>query len=188
MNYRHLKALGISGSLRTDSLNRKALQVSKRFAAELGAQVDEIDLKELALPIYDEDVQTAGFPEPVRKLKQAVESTDLLLIATPEYNYSISAALKNAIEWLSRGKNSLDNKVAAIFGASGGPFGTLRGQFQLRHILTSVNVYTVPQPQVFIRSARDAFRPDGTLADKELENQLKSLVTRSLSLAGALRD
>jgi NAD(P)H-dependent FMN reductase len=80
------------------TINRKALQAAKRFAAELGAQVDEIDLKEVALPIYDEDVQTAGFPEPVRKLKQAVESADLLLIATPEYNYSISAALKNAME------------------------------------------------------------------------------------------
>jgi chromate reductase len=188
MNYKHLKVLGISGSLRGESLNRKALQVAKRFAVELGAQVDEIDLKEIVLPIYDEDVQAAGFPEPVQKLKEAVENSDVILIASPEYNYSISAALKNAIEWLSRGKNSLDGKVAAIFGASGGPFGTLRGQFQLRHILTSVNVYTVPQPQVFIRSARDAFLPDGTLADKELENQLKSLVTKSLWLASALKD
>jgi len=188
MNCKHLKVLGISGSLRRDSFNRTALQVAKRFATELGAQVDEIDLKALALPIYDEDVQTAGFPEPVRKLKQAVESADLLLIASPEYNYSISAALKNAIEWLSRGKNSLDNKVAAIFGASSGPYGTLRGQFQLRHILTSVNVYTVPQPQVFIRSARDAFLADGSLADKEVENQLKVLVAKSLWLASALKD
>jgi chromate reductase len=188
MTYQHLRVLGISGSLRTESLNRKALQVAKRIASELGAQVDEIDLKQLALPIYDEDVQTAGFPEPVQKLKRAVEDSDVILIASPEYNYSISSALKNAIEWLSRGKNSLDGKVAAIFGASSGPFGTLRGQLQLRHILTSVNTYTVPQPQVFIRSARDAFLPDGSLADKEVEKQLRSLVSRSLWLASALKD
>lgn len=113
-----IKVLVISGSLRRDSFNRKLLNVAKKMAAELGAEVSEADLKELSLPVYDGGIEAQGMPESVQKLKAAVEATDVLLIASPEYNHSISGALKNAIDWLSRGENSLDGKLAAIFGAS----------------------------------------------------------------------
>src|SRR3989338_10591742 len=140
INNSMLKVLAISGSLRSESYNRKALQVAKEIAIDLGAEVTELDLRELDLPIYDKDIQDQGLPESVRKLKKTVESTDVLMIASPEYNYSVSGALKNAIDWASRGGNSLNGKVAAVFGASTGRFGALRGQFQLRQILASVNV------------------------------------------------
>lgn len=113
-----LKVLAISGSLRRDSCNRKALQIAKKIAADWGAEISELDLKTMNLPIYDGDIEAQGMPEAVQKLKAAVEATDVLLIASPEYNHSISGALKNAIDWLSRGENSLDGKLTAIFGAS----------------------------------------------------------------------
>ena len=182
-----LHVLAISGSLRRDSYNRKALQVAKRFASDAGAQVSEADLKELALPVYDGDLEAQGLPDSVLRLKAAVEAADVLLIASPEYNHSISGALKNAIDWLSRQKNSLDGKVAAVFGASTGVFGTARGQYHLRQTLTSLNVMVIPQPQVYIGSAADAFAPDGSFKNPKTADLLQRLVARALKTAGQIR-
>lgn len=183
-----LKALAISGSLRTESYNRKALQVAKKIAADLGAEVTELDLRELNLPIYDKDIQDQGLPEPVQKLKSSIEAADVLLIASPEYNYSISGALKNAIDWASRGeKDSLNGKIAAIFGASTGRFGTLRAQLHLRQILASVNVFILPQPQVFISRAGEAFNPDGSFRDPRFFETLKALIETTFRLAMSIK-
>ena len=182
-----LKVLALSGSLRTDSYNRKSLQITKKIASEFGAEVKEIDLRELDLPIYDADIQAKGLPDNVRKLKAEIEAADVLLIASPEYNYGISGALKNAIDWASREGNSLDGKVATIFGASPGIFGTLRGQFQLRQILMSLNVFILPQPHVFIKNANEAFNPDGSLKDPKTVEQLKKLVGLTLDFTKKLK-
>lgn len=185
---RKLKVLGISGSLRIDSYNRKVLQIAKRIAADLGAEVSEIDLKGFVLPVYDGDIEIKGMPETVLKLKRIIEETDVILIASPEYNYSIPGGLKNAIDWLSRGKNSLDGKIAAIFGASNGPFGTVRGQRHLRETLSALNVFILPQPQVFVRLAGEAFNPDGSLKDEVINNRLKELIQKTFELVGKLKD
>jgi len=182
------RVLGIAGSLRTDSYNRKALQVAKQFAQHMGAEVSEIDLKELDLPAFDDDIVRSGIPESVQRLKTSIESADLILISAPEYNYSIPGGLKNAIDWASKPKNSFDGKVAAIFGASTGPFGTIRMQPHLRQILAGLNVLVTPQPQVFIRSAREAFNPDGSIKDPKLIDQLRTLVEKSMRLAKAVQD
>ncbi len=188
MKYARLKTLAISGSLRTDSFNRKALQIAKRIATDLGAQVKELDLRELNLPIYDKDIQDAGWPESVQRLKKEVEATDVLIIASPEYNYGISGALKNAIDWASRGeKNSFAGKVAAIFGASTGGFGALRSQAQLRQVLQSVNVLILPQPQVFISRAETAFNPDGSFTDQKNFETLKILIEKTFEFAVKLK-
>ncbi len=178
-----LKALAISGSLRTESYNRKVLQIAKKIAVELGAEVEEIDLRELNLPIYDKDVQDQGLPESVEKLKKTIEPVDVLLIASPEYNYSVSGALKNAIDWASREGNSFDGKVVAVFGASRGGFGTLRGQAHLRQILQSLNVFILPQPQVFISRAESAFDSNGSFIDQKNYDLLKKLIEKTLELA-----
>ncbi|MBI2514567.1 NAD(P)H-dependent oxidoreductase [Candidatus Wolfebacteria bacterium] len=185
----NLKVLGISGSLRRDSYNRKALQVAKKIATDLGAEVSEIDLKELNLPIYDGDIEALGLPENVRQFKSAVEASDVILIASPEYNYSISGALKTALEWGSRGGgNSFDGKWAIIFGASPGLVGTLRGQFQLRQIFYDLNVLALPQPQVFIRNAREAFDTDGTFKDLKTYEQLKKLIQKTFEVVEKLKN
>jgi chromate reductase, NAD(P)H dehydrogenase (quinone) len=178
----NLKVLAICGSLRNESFNRKVLQLAKKIASEFASSVDEAVLKELNLPLYDGDIELAGFPESVLKLKSCVEQSNIILIASPEYNHSISGALKNALDWLSRGKNSLNGKTAAIFGASTGLFGTIRGQAHLRQILSALNVAFLPQPQVFIRSAKDAFDDDGSLKDKLIEKQLKELIKNSINI------
>lgn len=182
-----LKVLGICGSLRWDSYNRKALRVAKSIAEGLGTEVREVNLKELNLPIYDGDIEAKGLPESVLKLKSAITEADVIMLASPEHNYSISAALKNVIDWTSRQGNPWDGKVAVIFGASSGAFGTLRGQFQLRQILMYLNVFILPQPQVFIRNEAEAFNSDGTLKDQKLHEQLRALIEKSLVLAQKLK-
>ncbi len=182
-----LKVLGISGSLRNDSFNRKLLQIAKKIASDLGAEVSEADLKELNLPIYDGDIEAQGLPESVKKFKAAVEANDVLLIASPEYNYSISGALKNALDWASRGGNSFDGKWAVIFGASSGSFGTLRGQFQLRQIFYDLNVLVLPQPQVFIKFAGEAFNPDGSFKDPKTYETLKTLIQKTFGMVQKLK-
>jgi chromate reductase len=169
--------------MRSGSFNRKALQIAKQTASELNTNVVELDLKSLDLPLFDEDLRANGFPESVKKLKGAIASSDVLLIATPEYNHSIPGVLKNAIDWASDKTNAFEGKVAAIFGASNGLFGTVRAQLQLRQVLASLNVELVPQPQVFIRSAQSAFLPDGSLVDQKTKQQLRRLVEATLKLA-----
>lgn len=188
MTIQPLHILAISGSLRSESLNRKALQIAKKIASELGADVREMDLKTLALPVFDEDLRAHGFPESVVTLKYAIEAADVLLIATPEYNHSIPGPLKNAIDWASDKTNPFSEKTAAIFGASTGLFGTLRAQLHLRQVLTALGVELVPQPQIFIRSAHEAFLPDGSLADAQTFKQLRSLIEETLKLARRKRD
>jgi chromate reductase len=178
-----IKALAICGSLRKDSYNKKLLENAIKIAKDLGVDASEIDLKKLDLPIYDGDIEAKGLPKSVQELKKAIEACDLLLIASPEYNNSISGALKNAIDWASRGKNSFDGKVAAIFGASIGQFGTVRGQLHLRQILAYLNVLIVAQPQVYVWNCDKAFKKDGTLIDEKTTDLLKKLIADSLDLA-----
>jgi chromate reductase len=181
-----VKVLAISGSLRKDSFNRKALQVAKRLAAATAAEVQEADLKQLALPVYDGDIEAEGMPEQVVRFKAMVEAADVLLIASPEYNHSIPGGLKNAIDWLSRGRNSLDGKVAAVFGASNGPYGTARGQIQLRYVLGVLNALVVPQPMVYIRNGAEAFNHDGSFKDPKTTEILKRLIERALHFSARL--
>jgi chromate reductase, NAD(P)H dehydrogenase (quinone) len=182
MKNQPLNILAVSGSLRTESYNRKVLQIAKKIASEFDVDIYEIDLKKLALPVFNADLRANGFPGPVIKLKQAIEAADMLLIAAPEYNHSIPGPLKNAIDWASDKTNPFSGKVAAIFGASTGVFGTLRSQLQLRQILASLNVELLPQPQVYIRSADEAFHPDGSLVDSRILKQLHLLIEATLNL------
>lgn len=183
MTNKNLNILALAGSMRTESFNRKALQIAKKIVSELNINIIELDLKTLDLPLFNEDLRINGFPESVNKLKDAIAAADVLVIATPEYNHSIPGVLKNLIDWASDITNPFEGKVAAIFGASNGLVGTLRSQIHLRQVLAALNVELVPQPQVFIRSAREAFLPDGSLADKKIEQQLHQLMEATLTLA-----
>lgn len=178
-----LKVLGICGSLREGSYNRKLLKVAAEFAASYGAEYSEFDLKKTPLPVYDGDIEDSGFPDNVNKLKSAAKACDVILFASPEYNHSIPGGLKNALDWASRGGNSWDNKIAAIFGASGGVFGTVRGQLALRQTLTCLNILVLPSPQVFVGNNTAAFNEDGSLKDKKTEEILKQLIEATLKEA-----
>ncbi|MCU0453478.1 MAG: NAD(P)H-dependent oxidoreductase [Bacteroidetes bacterium] len=175
--------LGISGSLRADSLNTKLLRVALRHAEAHGASVSIADIGDL--PLYDGDLEDKGLPEPVKRLKAQIEHADLLMIASPEYNASVPGVLKNAIDWASR-RNSFDGKMAVIMGASPGPYGTVRMQPHLRQILATLNVLMLPQPQILVRNAADAFDADGQLRDAKTQELLNTLVDRSIKLAQAV--
>ncbi len=181
MKMKKIKVLAIAGSLRKDSYNRKALQIAKKIANELGADVEEADLKELNLPMFNEDLEAEGDPDSVKKLKSMAENADMLLIASPEYNRSISGALKNALDWLSRGDvTPIEGKVAAIFGASPGMFGTIRGQEHLRQILAHNDVYFLPGTTLYIAHAGKTFNENGSFADPKTHKKMKTLIQKSL--------
>ena len=171
-SYSH-RILGISGSLRQASYNTALL----RAAAELlppGMTLEVADLSRL--PIFNKDGEKP-FPEPVAEFRNRVARADALLIATPEYNSSISGALKNAIDWASRSpQQPLNGKPVAIVGASTGSFGTLRAQLHLRQILTHVGALSLGKPEVLVARAEQAFDADGNLVDAAARGFLRDLL------------
>ena len=177
-NIQPLSVLAISGSLRSASYNRKALQLARKIAEEWGAHVEEIDLRALAIPLYDGDIEAAGFPEIVLRLKAAVEAAHVLLVASPEYNHSIPGVLKNAIDWASRpyGDNAWDGKPVAIMGASIGMLGTARAQYHLRQSCVFLNMFPLNQPEVMIANASQRFDQDGNLTDQHTRDKIGELL------------
>lgn len=164
------KILAFSGSLRVGSYNTKLVQLAAEGARKAGAEVTFIELRDYPLPVFDEDLEAAGPPENALKLKELMLSHDGVLISSPEYNSSITAALKNAIDWISRpiaGKPRLAcyvGKVAGLVSASPGALGGLRGLVHLRSILGNIEVLVLPD-QVSVPNADKAFAPDGQLLD-----------------------
>ena len=166
--------LAFAGSLRTESLNKKLIRVAARAAAGAGARVDTIDLRDFPLPIYDGDLEAAdGLPANARRLKDLFIEHQGLLIACPEYNSSITAVLKNTIDWVSRqdgtesGTKPYEGKVAALFSASPGNFAALRSMEATRGILIQLGVLVVPQ-RLAVPRAHQAFADDGTLREASL--------------------
>lgn len=170
-----MRVLGIAGSLRRESWNRKLLE----NAAELlpaGTELEIWDgLKEI--PPYDEDDDVQPAPAAVARLRAAVAGADAVLIATPEYNSSIPGALKNAVDWVSRplATNPLRNKPVAVVGASTGAFGAVWAQAELRKVLAATGARVV-EGEVAVGHARERFDGDGRLVDEELREQLTEVV------------
>jgi chromate reductase len=156
-----LTVLGLCGSLRRQSYNRGALVAAAELAPP-GMRLEIAELREI--PLYDDDVRLQGFPPPVAALREAVRRAHALLFATPEYNYSVSGVLKNAIDWVSRPPDQpFAGKPAAILGASGGQFGTVRAQYHLRQIGVFLDLRFLIKPEVLIGSAKDRFDAEGRL-------------------------
>ena len=161
-----MQILGIAGSLRAGSLNRALLAAAAELAPE-GMEIRPWDrLREV--PHYDGDLDVdERRPEPVIDLKARIAAADGLLIASPEYNYSISGVLKNAIDWASRpaARSPLVGKPVGIIGASGGAIGTARGQVHLREVIYSTMALVFPHPGVVVGGAPAKFA-DGRLTDE----------------------
>jgi chromate reductase len=177
-----MRVLGISGSLRRDSLNSALLRAAaERLPA--GAELVEFDrLREV--PPYDEDVEVEATPEVVEALRDAVRSADAVLIATPEYNHSIPGQLKNALDWVSRpaGKSALNGKPAAAIGASTGMFGAVWAQAELRKVLGALGGRVV-EGELPVAQAKELL-VDGRLElslqqSEQLEEILAELVAQA---------
>jgi chromate reductase len=170
-----LKVLGISGSLRKASLNTAAL----RACGELMPAGMTLTIYDSLgdIPLYNQDIMDAGVPASVLKLRDALAACDGLLIASPEYNFSVSGPLKNAIDWISRLPNHpLHEKPVAIFSATGGPLGGPRNQYDLRRILTQLWSHVLPRPEVFIGMAPSKFDAQGKLTDETTKKFLADLL------------
>ncbi|HEV7772755.1 MAG TPA: NAD(P)H-dependent oxidoreductase [Conexibacter sp.] len=179
-----MRVLGLSGSLRRDSHNRALLRAA---AAELRPDAELVEWDRIAeLPAYDEDLDTAPAPEPVRALREAIADADAILIATPEYNASLPGALKNALDWASRphAENPLRGKPAAVVGASTGLFGAVWAQAEARKVLATIGAQVLER-DLPVGQAHDAWAADGTLLDPDLRAALGEIVRELVAQAGA---
>jgi NAD(P)H-dependent FMN reductase len=175
------RILAFAGSTRRESFNKKLVSIAALGARQAGAEATLIDLKDFPLPLFDQDLEAEQrMPENGTKLKKLFIDHDGLLIASPEYNSSISAVLKNAIDWVSRpapGEPSLvafRGKVATLMSASPGALGGLRGLVHVRSILGNIGVIVLPD-QIAVAQAHEAFNPDGTLKDPKRQAGIEGL-------------
>ena len=175
------RILALAGSTRKDSYNKRLVRVAARAAEAAGAEVGAIDLRDFPLPLFDEDLERdEGPPETATRLKSLMVGHDGFLIASPEYNSSISAVLKNAIDWASRpapGEPPLvafRGKAATLLSASPGALGGLRGLVHLRSILGNIGVIVLPD-QIAVPRAFEAFQEDGTLKDPKQQTAVENL-------------
>ena len=176
------RILAFGGSLRSDSLNQKLAAIAAAGAREAGAEVTLIELRDFPMPLFDEDLEAKiGKPDEARRLKDLFLSHQGLIIASPEYNSGYSAALKNAIDWVSRvdgpdepAISALTGKSAVIMAAAHGGLGGTRGLVVLRMLLGNLGITLLPD-QVGIPSAYQAFGPDGHLVDPKQEAKVKAL-------------
>jgi chromate reductase len=178
-----VNVLGIAGSLREGSYNRALLRAAQETAPD-DMEIQIFDNETLkSIPPYNEDIRQLGEPETVEILKREISHADALLFAIPEYNYSMSGVLKNAIDWASRplGDSPLDGKPIAIMGASIGLFGTVRAQMHFRLLCVSVNLLPLNKPQVLVPRAAEKFSTDGRLIDEDTRDHLHSLTEALLN-------
>lgn len=169
-----LKVLGVCGSLRKASFNMAALKACAELAPP-GMSLAIADISDI--PMYNQDVFDQGMPDAVKRFRAEVAAADGLLIASPEYNFSVSAPLKNAIDWGSRAPNQVfQDKPVAIFSAAVGPLGGARVQYDLRRILAQLWGHVLPRPEVFIGMAPGKFDAQGRLTDETTRKFLSDLL------------
>ncbi|GAA4994831.1 NAD(P)H-dependent FMN reductase [Yinghuangia aomiensis] len=175
-----LRVVGIAGSLRRDSWNRKLL----RAAAALAPSGIEVHISEELphIPLFNEDLVGGREPESVLRMRAEVAASDALLIATPEYNGGVPGVLKNALDWLSLplGGSALHGKPVGLMGASPGRLGTARGQFELRNMFVFTASPVMPGPEVLVAHAHERFDAEGRLTDPDVAARI-GLLFRNLS-------
>jgi len=175
------RILAFSGSLREGSYNQQIVNIAADGARKAGADVTVLHLRELPLPVYDADLETeSGLPENARTIKELMKAHQGFLIASPENNSTLSAALKNAIDWASRPDGDetplecFKDKTAVIMAASPGALGGLRGLVHLRAILTSIGVLVLPD-QKAIPKVHDGLDGNGALTDAAQQAAIENL-------------
>ncbi len=179
-----MKILGFAGSLREGSYNKKIVKNVLKIAEELGAETEFLDLRDLNLPSFDEDVENAGFPEEAKKLNEKIDSVDAVVLSSPEYNRSIPGVLKNAIDWSSRpsGEFSFKDKPTALITASPGGRG---GASAMEHLVQLMEYFgaKVPEKKLSIGVVKEKVDEKGNITDKETIAEIKTLLEQLITLA-----
>jgi len=188
------KILVFAGSMRSGSYNKLLSKCAAGALRAAGAEVTWLDLRELALPLYDGDLEEAtGLPEGAKKLKAVMRASDGFLISSPEYNGSVPGVLKNAIDWASRSETddepelaAFHGKVVALVSASPGGFGGMRSLQVLRLSLSHIGALVLPL-QLSVSKAHQAFSEDGALKDTRHVKQLEEIAKELVVVAGKMR-
>jgi chromate reductase, NAD(P)H dehydrogenase (quinone) len=174
----NLKLLGICGSLRKSSFNRQALNLCKELIPD-ATNMEIVELSEI--PLYNADLELVNFPPVIKSIKAKILQAQGILIASPEYNYSVSGVLKNTLDWISRPPSEipLDNKAVAILSASSSRFGGARSQQHLRQILAALGAHVMPQPELYIPQAQKLFIENEPIEEKttiRIQSFLKAFI------------
>ena len=169
-----ISVLGICGSLRRESYNMAAL----RAAIALKPAYMSITVADISqIPPYNEDVRQQGFPPPVETLRRQIAEADALLFACPEYNYSMTGVLKNAIDWASRPPDQpFAGKPCAIIGAAAGMAGSARAQYDLRRSCVFLDMHPLNKPEVLIGQAQTKFDAEGNLTDEAAKGFIRDMM------------
>ncbi len=169
-----ISILGFAGSLRKGSFNKAILNAALELLPG-NATLEIFDLE--GIPPYNQDNEDEP-PQRVKDFKSKIMAADAILIATPEYNYSIPGVLKNALDWASRpyGDNALEGKPAAIMGASPAMTGTARAQYHLRQSFVFLDVHTLNRPEVMVPSAHEKIDKNGRLTDEKARGLIAELL------------
>jgi chromate reductase len=170
-----IKILGVVGSLRKGSYNKSLMRIAASVLPE-SAEIEVFDLAQI--PLFNEDLILQP-PKIVKEFKAKIRGSDAILIASPEYNYSIPGVLKNAIDWASRPfeDNSFDAKPVAIMSASTGRLGGARMQYHLRQTFVYLNMYSLNRPEFMLSNAKEHFDGAGNLKDEETRQRILELLT-----------
>lgn len=173
------KILALAGSTRVDSYNKKLVREAADIARQMGATVTLIDLKDYPMPFFDEDLEAKeGLPANAQKLRKLMLESDAIMVASPTYNNSVPAVLKNALDWISRSsetwsaREAFKNKKIVLMSASPGPYGGAKGLIHLRAIFENIGGEILAE-QVSIASAHTAFNKQGKLESAQSKQQLR---------------
>jgi chromate reductase len=174
-----------AGSLRKGSFNRMLIRAAVELAPP-GIKVVPFDIDDV--PLYNADLDSDENPlPPVKRLRDTIRSADALLIASPEYNWSIPAVTKNVLDWASREDGVLEYKPTAIIGASTGGFGTVRMQIALRTVAGYTDQWFLNDPQVHVARAREKFDAEGRLTDEPTRKQIAELLEALVTFARQIK-
>lgn len=186
------KLLAFSGSLRKDSFNHRLIEHAANLARARGAEVSVVRLAEFPMPVYNQDEEDAsGLPDSAIRFRELMKESDGFLISCPEYNGSISAALKNTIDWATRPYQNeqplecFKGKVVGLMAASPGGLGGIRGLDHVREILSNIQCYIVPG-LVSVGSVHEAFGSDDNLTNDRTRAMLDGLIENTVNAANAL--
>ena len=186
------KIIALAGSLRSESFNKRLVKIAAEGAEQAGADVQYIDLADFPMPLFSEDLEAEGTPAAVNDLKHLFAQSDGILLASPEYNGSMSGVLKNVIDWLSRPSKDTDigsafnGKVAGLLATSPGGLGGLRGLSHVRDVLYNLGTIINPN-QLAVPAAYQLFDESGDIIDEQMKQKVMSLGDDIATMAGQLK-
>lgn len=187
-----IKVLGVAGSPREASFNRKHLALAEKTLQEMGVNVEVFDVREHKIPLFDPDVESEGVPAVVKTLREKVLAADAIVFSCPEYNAGMTPLMKSLIDWGSRKdpetgiENIWKGKVGALISASPGAFGGARGLITMRQTLAHVELSLIPQFTV-VPAAHEAFNEDGSLKNERSAKTLRSVLEKLVEVTTKLR-